>query len=95
MFSLGDPARLRELFAGAGFREIAVEPIAVEWRHPDFETYWRTQSSLNGSLSQLLPTLAPEERDRLADAVRAAMERFREGDGYRAPGSALGVAAVA
>jgi SAM-dependent methyltransferase len=95
MFSLGDPARLRELFAGAGFREIAVEPIAVEWRHPDFETYWRTQSSLNGSLSQLLPTLAPEERDRLADAVRAAMERFREGNGYRAPGSALGVAAVA
>ena len=94
MFSLGDPARLRELLADAGFDDIAVEPIAVEWRHPDFESYWRTQSSLNGSLSQLLPTLPQEERDRLADAVRAAMERFRDGEGYRAPGSALGVAAT-
>ena len=94
MFSLGDPARLRELVADAGFGDIEVEPIAVEWRHADFESYWRTQSSLNGSLSQLLPTLSQEERDRLADAVRAAMERFRDGESYRAPGSALGVAAT-
>jgi ubiquinone/menaquinone biosynthesis C-methylase UbiE len=93
MFSLGDADRLRALLAGAGFREVAVEAIPVEWRYADFESYWRTQSSLNGSLSQLLPTLQQEERDRIADAVRAAVERFREGDGYRAPGSALGIAA--
>jgi SAM-dependent methyltransferase len=95
MFSLGDPGRLRELVAAAGFGEIAVEQIPVEWRYPDFESYWRTQSSLNGSLSQLLPTLPQEERDRLADAVRDTVERFRDGDGYLAPGSALGVAATA
>ncbi|HET7171799.1 MAG TPA: class I SAM-dependent methyltransferase [Gaiellales bacterium] len=93
MFSLGDEGRLETLLSGAGFGEIAVEPIAVEWRYPDFESYWRTQSSLNGSLSQLLPTLPQEERDRLAGAVRGALERFRTADGYRAPGSALGIAA--
>jgi len=93
MFSLGDEGQLETLLSGAGFGDIAVEPIAVEWRYPDFESYWRTQSSLNGSLSQLLPTLAEEERDRLARAVRAALERFRTADGYRAPGSALGIAA--
>ena len=93
MFSLGDEGRLEALLADAGFGEIVVEPIALEWRYPDFESYWRTQSSLNGSLSQLLPTLPDDERDRLAAAVRAALEQFRTADGYRAPGSALGIAA--
>jgi len=95
MFSLGDAGRIEALLADAGFREIAVEPIAIEWRYDDFESYWRTQSSLNGSLSQLLPTLAQEERDLLADAVRKAVERFRSPEGYRAPGSALGISASA
>jgi ubiquinone/menaquinone biosynthesis C-methylase UbiE len=95
MFSLGDAGRIEALLADAGFREIAVEPIAIEWRYDDFESYWRTQSSLNGSLSQLLPTLPQEERDLLADAVRKAVERFRGPEGYRAPGSALGISASA
>ena len=95
MFSLGDAGGIEALLADAGFREIAVEPIAVEWRYDDFESYWRTQSSLNGSLSQLLPTLPQEERDLLADAVRKAVERFRSPEGYRAPGSALGISASA
>jgi len=95
MFSLGDAGGIEALLADAGFREIAVEPIAIEWRYDDFESYWRTQSSLNGSLSQLLPTLPQEERDLLADAVRKAVERFRSPEGYRAPGSALGISASA
>lgn len=95
MFSLGDAGGIEALLADAGFGEIAVEPIAVEWRYADFESYWRTQSSLNGSLSQLLPTLPQEERDRLANAVREAVERFRTPEGYRAPGSALGISASA
>jgi len=95
MFSLGDAGGIEALLADAGFREIAVEPIAIEWRYDDFESYWRTQSSLNGSLSQLLPTLEQEERDLLTDAVRKAVERFRSPEGYRAPGSALGISASA
>jgi hypothetical protein len=31
----------------------------------------------------------------IAGAVRQAVERFRTGDGYRAPGSALGISAIA
>lgn len=95
MFALSDTARLRSLFASAGFGEVAIEPIAVVWEYPDFETYWRTQSALNGALTQLLPTLADPDRIRLADAVREAVEPFRTERGYSAPGSALGIVAVA
>ncbi len=95
MFALADADRLTTLFAGAGFRDVQVERIPVAWSYPDFATYWRTQSAVNGSLAQLLPTLPDAERDRLTAAVREAVEPFRTSDGYSAPGSALGVAATA
>jgi SAM-dependent methyltransferase len=95
MFTLADAGKLRSLLSAAGFGEIHIESIPVAWTYPDFETYWRTQSSLNGAITQLLPTLADADRRRIADAVREAVEPFRTGSGYRAPGSALGVVATA
>jgi SAM-dependent methyltransferase len=93
MFALGDPATMTEVVEGAGFAVEAVEHIPVEWTYPDWDAYWRAQSSLNGGLTRLLPTLSEGERDELVAAVREAVEPFREGDGYRLTGVALGVAA--
>jgi ubiquinone/menaquinone biosynthesis C-methylase UbiE len=95
MFALGDPDRLRRLVAAAGFEVRAVEPIAVEWTYAGFDDYWHAQTSLNGGLTRLLPTLTTDERDALMSAVREAIERFRDGDGYRLAGVTLGVAADA
>jgi SAM-dependent methyltransferase len=95
MFSLGDAGRLRALLGAAGFGGIEVERIPVVWAYPDFDAYWRTQSSMNGALSRLLPTMTEAERARLAEAVRETVEQFRTPDGYRAPASALGVCAAA
>jgi ubiquinone/menaquinone biosynthesis C-methylase UbiE len=95
MFALGDPDTLRRLVTDAGFRVRAVDPIPVEWAYADFDDYWEAQTSVNGGLTRLLPTLAPAERDALVSAVREAVEPFRVGDGYRLAGVTLGVAADA
>jgi SAM-dependent methyltransferase len=95
MFALGDRALLERLVSGAGLELLALEPVEVEWRYPSFADYWRTQTALNGSLARLLPALAAAERAELERAVRAANERFRDGDGYRMTGAALAVAADA
>jgi SAM-dependent methyltransferase len=95
MFALGDPDVVGRLVTGAGLELRAVEPIPVAWSYPDFDAYWRAQSSLNGGLTRLLPTLSPSERDALIDAVRAAVEPFCVDGGYRLTGVALGVAADA
>ncbi len=95
MFALADPDVIRGLVTAAGFDLRAIEPIPVTWSYPDFDSYWRAQSSLNGGLTRLLPTLAASERDALIDAVRAAVEPFRSDGGYRLAGVALGVAADA
>lgn len=95
MFALGDRDTLRGLVTDAGFEVRAVETIPVEWAYANFDDYWRAQTSLNGGLTRLLPTLAPAERDSLIGAVRDAVERFRVGDGYRLAGVTVGVAADA
>ena len=94
MFALADPAAIRRLLAGAGLEATAIEPIAVEWAFAGFAEYWRSQTTLNGGLARLLPVLAPERQERIADVVRVAVERFRTADGYRARGMVLGVLAV-
>jgi SAM-dependent methyltransferase len=93
MFALADRRAVDDALARAGLEPVAAEDIPVEWRYADFDDYWRTSAALNGSLSRLLPTLPEAEQAELAAAVRAAVERFREGDGYRLPGLALGVSA--
>jgi SAM-dependent methyltransferase len=93
MFSLAEPRVVEELLSGAGLEPRAFEEIPVEWGYADFAAYWRSAVAVNGALTRLLPTLSEAERDDLAAAVRAAIEPFRDGEGYRLPGLALGVAA--
>jgi SAM-dependent methyltransferase len=95
MFALADPARLRELAEAAGLDVVEMAEQDVEFAHPDFETYWRVQSSLNGSLARTLVEMDEDGRAAVTAAVRAAVERFRAGAGYRAPGRTVGLVAAA
>ena len=93
MFALSDRGVVEELLAGAGLEPRAFEEIPIEWRYTSFDAYWRSAAAVNGGLARLLPTLSDSEQSDLVAAVRAAIERFRDGEGYRLPGLALGVAA--
>jgi SAM-dependent methyltransferase len=93
MFALADRKVVAETLARAGLELEALEEIPVSWRYAGFDDYWRTAAAMNGSLARLLPTLPDSERADLAAAVRDAIERFRDCEGYRLPGVALGVAA--
>jgi SAM-dependent methyltransferase len=94
MFALADRRVVEDTLGRAGLEPQAVEEIPVEWRYPDFDAYWRSAAAVNGGLTRLLPTLSDAEQADLTGAVRAAIERFREGEAYSLPGLALGVAAT-
>jgi SAM-dependent methyltransferase len=94
MFALADRRVVDDVLDRAGLAPQAVEEIPVEWRYPDFESYWRSAVAVNGGLARLLPTLSEAEQADLAAEVRGAIEHFRVGEGYRLPGLALGVAAA-
>ena len=72
-FALGDPERVRELLAEAGFAEIEVQALEIEWRHASFEHFWETTLDLshtfhNAVLGRPEPEIA-EIRAGLADRV--------------------------
>jgi SAM-dependent methyltransferase len=95
MFALGDRDELRRLVGAAGFEVRAIEAVELRWSFADFDDYWRAQTQLNGGLTRLIPTLTEAEHAELRETVRAAVERFRSGDGYRMSGVTLGVEADA
>jgi SAM-dependent methyltransferase len=94
MFALADRRVVNDSLARAGLEPAAIEEIPVEWRYADFAEYWRTAAAMNGGLTRLLPTMSDADQADLTAAVQAAVERFRDGEGYRLPGLALGVAAT-
>jgi ubiquinone/menaquinone biosynthesis C-methylase UbiE len=93
IFALGEPNRISELLAEAGFRgPELLEELALEFRWADFDDLWDTLIRITGPLSRAIEALPEDERQ----ATRAAMEEnvasFRSEDGsYRAPASAWGV----
>jgi ubiquinone/menaquinone biosynthesis C-methylase UbiE len=89
-FTLADPVRVRELLEQAGFGQVRVERVAVQWRHADFDGFWRLSLDLSPVFSR---ALVEQPRELVAD-VRAAVARelapFLTADGTLAiPGRTL------
>lgn len=92
-FALGEPERIEELVRGAGFTELAVEEVGVEYRFESWQEYRRIMTSLAALLRQTLEGLDDDVRAEVDEAARARLERFRSEDGYALPGIALVTAA--
>ena len=88
-FALGEPERIEELVNGAGFGELRVEEVAVEYRFPSWEEYSRVITSLAAALRVTLAELDGATRAEVDAAARARLDRFLTPNGYVLPGVAL------
>jgi ubiquinone/menaquinone biosynthesis C-methylase UbiE len=92
IFAMGDPGRIRELVAGAGFGEPELEEITVDFRYADFDDLWDTLLRLTGPLARVLNALPDDERQATRAAIMDGLSPYRNEDGsYSAPGATLGV----
>jgi ubiquinone/menaquinone biosynthesis C-methylase UbiE len=69
-FSLGDAARLRSLFEGAGFRDVETTTEAHRFVLPSFEAYFQPFEQGGGSSGQAYLVLPEEERRAVREEVR-------------------------
>ena len=83
--SLGDPARLRSLFEGAGFQEVETIIEARRYAFPSFDTYFEHFDRGAGAIGAEYAGLPEEVRQ----AVREEVRRGLEGD--VAPGGLIEV----
>jgi SAM-dependent methyltransferase len=88
-FSLSGPEEIEPLVRAAGFDEVAVEEVPVEYRFDDWDEYRRVITTLAASLRALLETLDEGTRAEVDAGARARVERFRTDEGYVLPGVAL------
>jgi SAM-dependent methyltransferase len=94
-FALAEPERIEELTRQAGFVEVEVREVAVEYRFPGWDDYRRVVTGLAASLRETLAGLEHELRAEVDAAARHRFERFARGKEYVLPGVALVAAARA
>ncbi|HYG96032.1 MAG TPA: methyltransferase domain-containing protein [Solirubrobacterales bacterium] len=80
-FSLGDPVRLREMLAGAGFAEVEVEEIETEQVYESLDGWWEKLLGVGGPLKAVLDPLPDTELNAIRDAALASVEEFVTDDG--------------
>lgn len=95
-FALGDPERLRELLAQAGFTEIDVQTLAIEQRYPSFGDCWETTLDISHTFHNAVLGRPEAEIAEIRSGLAARLEPFSEPDGTLAiPGRTLVASASA
>ena len=92
IFALGDPDRVRELVAEAGFGDPELEEIAFEFGYADFDDAWDMLLRIAGPIARVLKALPDDERQATRAAIEQNLEPYRAEDGsYTAPAATWGV----
>jgi len=89
-FVLGDPDRVQELLADAGFGEIDVQAIDVVMAHPSFESFWETTLDISRSFHDAVMSRPEHEIAEIRDGLAMRTESYVAPDGSLAlPGRTL------
>jgi SAM-dependent methyltransferase len=93
IFAMGEPARIGELLAGAGFDEVEREEIAFDFRYSDFDDLWDALVRLS-PFGQVIQELPADEGRATREAIMQNVEPYRTEDGsYTAPAATWAVLA--
>ena len=88
-FALSDREQIVPLVREAGFAEIEVTEVPIEYRFASWADYSRLVVSLAASLQEVLLPLDEKPREEIETAARGRVERYRTDEGYVLPGVAL------
>jgi SAM-dependent methyltransferase len=94
IFALADPERIRQLLAAAGFKEVAIEHVDIEFRFSDFATYWSFLTEMAGAISPILRGLEPDEQEQVRVQLGEAIADFKQDAAYVLPGRCWNVTAA-
>ncbi|HEV2791714.1 MAG TPA: class I SAM-dependent methyltransferase, partial [Solirubrobacterales bacterium] len=80
-FSLGDPARLRELLDQAGLAEAEITELETKQRYDSPEAWWDKILDVGGPLAAILSPLSEADRQAIRDAALAVGREYVTADG--------------
>lgn len=92
-FSLGDPARLRELIEQAGLADVEVAEIEAKQPYDSLAGWWDEILEVSGPLATMLNALPEEDRESIRATALAEAEQFATSDGAVFPAAVVGAKA--
>lgn len=93
MFSMSDHERIRELATSAGFQEVQVEEMPVDWTFSSSDEAWTYTTEVAGALAALVRTLPDDEVARFREALDEQQQHFMTPEGLKLPGKTVNVVA--
>ena len=93
MFSLSDHDKLRESLQRAGFKDVKIEEMPVDWSYGSFDEAWSFWTQLAGAIATLVKQLPDGEVEKLRGALEEAVEPFRTDSGITLPGVTVNASA--
>jgi SAM-dependent methyltransferase len=80
-FALGDPERVRELLARAGFAEIDVQALDIEQRHPSVEVFWETTLDVSRGFHDAVLSRPEPEIAEIREGLASRLAPYTSADG--------------
>jgi ubiquinone/menaquinone biosynthesis C-methylase UbiE len=93
IFSMAEHETVRRLVTDAGFSDVTVEEMAVDWTFPSFDEAWTYMSEVSGSLATKVNELPSEEVAKIRSALEQNVETFNTPAGLTLPGATVNVVA--
>lgn len=94
MFSLSDQETIRTAVLEAGFEDVTIEEMPVEWSFVSFDEAWEFMTHVAGAIAAAVKEFPPDEVERLRTTLETNMEPFRTNTGgYKEPGITINVRA--
>lgn len=93
MFSLADPARLREIVEESGLAVRRLEMVPVDWPYVSVEDYLAIEVGQTGPRADYIRGLSAVKQAQALSLAADLLEPFRTDTGYLVPGETLNVLA--
>jgi SAM-dependent methyltransferase len=89
LFSMASDERTRALLAGAGFADVRIDEVPVQFAYRDLDDYQRWVMEVAGPPAMVLRGLPEDERRSLGERLAEAFVPFEADAGYKVPGVAV------
>ena len=93
MFSMADHDTIRSMLTEAGFTDITIEEMPVNWSYGSFAEAWDFMTEVAGAIATVVKELPPDKIEELRSALEHNVQTFRTDSGVTLPGVTINASA--